>query len=62
MNFLLKFTKTKLVFRKPNKKSILIYDRLSEDYSKCLFPKKNCEFMDVRYESINIYVLLTKVT
>lgn len=57
MNFLLKFIKAKWIFKKPNKKNILIYDRHSETFYKFLFSKKNCEFMDVRYESINIYVL-----
>jgi surface carbohydrate biosynthesis protein len=44
------------IFKKPNKKNILIYDRVSEIFSQCLFPKKSYEILDCRYESINIYI------
>jgi len=56
MKFFIKLTKAKWVFKKPNKKNILIYDRSSEEYSRYLFSRKSCEILDVRYESINIYV------
>ena len=56
MNLFFKLIKAKWVFNKPNKKNILIYDRHSVDYSQFLFSKKNCEILDVRYESINAYV------
>jgi len=57
MNNLLKLIKAKWTFIKPNKKKILIYDKHSENYSRYLFPKKDCEVLDVRYESINIYII-----
>ena len=56
MKFFLKLIKAKWIFKKPNKKNILIYDRFSEDYSRYLFSRKSCEILDVRYESINIYI------
>jgi len=56
MGFFLNLIKTKWIFKKPNKKNILIYDRESEAYSRYLFPQSSCEILDVRYESINIYV------
>ena len=50
--------KAKWIFTKPKKNKVLIYDSQSEQYSKYLFKKKDCEFLDVRYESFNIYVLI----
>ena len=47
----------KWTFEKPNKKNILIYDRVSESFSRYLFPRKSYEILDCRYESINIYIL-----
>ena len=58
MYFLFKFIKAKWIFKKPQKKNILIYDRHSEEFAKLLFSKKNYDFLDVRYESVNIYVLI----
>lgn len=58
MYFLFKFIKAKWIFKKPQKKNILIYDRHSEEFAKLLFLKKNYDFLDVRYESVNIYVLI----
>ena len=49
--------KAKWIFTRPKKNKVLIYDSQSEQYSKYLFKKKDCEFLDVRYESFNIYVL-----
>ena len=59
MNFFLQLIKAKWIFKKPNKKKILVYDRYTETlaFSQILFPKTNYEILDVRYESINIYVL-----
>ena len=50
--------KAKWIFTKPKKNKVLVYDRQSEQSSKYLFKKKDCEFLDVRYESFNIYVLI----
>ena len=59
MNIFLKLIKIKLIFRKPNKKDILIYDRMTEErgFARILFSKKSYQILDCRYESINIYVL-----
>ena len=57
MKLLLKLIKAKWIFKKPNKKKVLIYDHESEKFSRILFSKNNCEFLDVRYESINLYIL-----
>ena len=63
MNILINLIKAKWIFSKPKKKNILIYDRHSEDYSKYLFKKQDCEIYDTRFESINLYVgLLTLKT
>ena len=46
----------KCIFKKPNKKKILIYDGYSESFARCFFPKKSYEILYCRYESINIYI------
>ena len=58
MVFFLNLIKAKWVFKKPGRKKILVYDRVSESFSKIIFPKNDYEILDVRYESINMYVLL----
>jgi len=52
------FIFSKWIFNKPNKKKVLIYDRESEDFWQVFFSKNICANLDVRYESINIYVFL----
>lgn len=48
----------KFFFLKPPKKKILIFDRQFDNYSFFkLFKKNDCEILDVRYESLNIYVI-----
>lgn len=51
--------KIKIILSKPLKKKILIFDKegSSTKYYK-MFYKKNCTVLDVRGESINIYVVL----
>ena len=56
MNILLDLLRAKWVFTKPKNRRILIYDRQSEDYSRYLFRKKDCEILDVRRERLNLYV------
>ncbi len=56
MFIILKFIKAKWIFKKPSKKKILIYDGVTR--AEVIFPKKNYEILHVRYESINLYVLL----
>ena len=58
MNILLDLLRAKWVFVKPKNRKILIYDRHSEDYSKYLFRKKDCEILDARHESLYLYVFL----
>ena len=59
MNLFIKIIKAKWIFTKPNKKNILIYDRMTEErgFASILFSKKNYQVLDSRYESINIYVI-----
>tara|TARA_B100000700_G_C14960460_1_gene816176 strand:+ start:199 stop:1269 length:1071 start_codon:yes stop_codon:yes gene_type:complete len=59
MNFFLQLIKARWIFKKPSKKKILVYDRFSETFAQILFPKIDYEILDVRYESINIYVLVS---
>ena len=51
----------KFFFKKPTKKKILVYDRASEKFAEILFKKKDYSFYDVRYESINFYVIFNTI-
>lgn len=54
----IKLLNAKFVFSKPEQKRILIFDRVSERFIITMkLKKKNYSFLDVRYESINLYVL-----
>ena len=57
MRLFINLVRAKWIFKKPNKKNILVYDRFSEKFSCHLFPKNSCEFLDARYESINLYIM-----
>ncbi len=59
MSHLSKLITSKWVFLKPNKKKILIYDRVSKDFLNVFFNKNDYEVLDVRYESINFYVIIS---
>ena len=49
----------KFYFLPPKKKKILIFDRhFDQDSFFKLFNKKECSILDVRYESINLFILL----
>ena len=47
-------------FLKNQQKKILVYDRASEKFAEILF-KKDYSFYDVRYESINFYVIFNTI-
>ena len=49
---------SKWFFKKPSKKKILLFDKISNRFSEHLFSKNSYETLDMRYESINIYILL----
>lgn len=52
----------KFFFCKPQKKKVLIFDRESvNNFFLKLFKKNDYEILDVRYESINIYVIFTVI-
>jgi len=57
-----KIINIKLIFTKPNKKKFLIYDRVGFEFGgrffNLFFSEKQYEILDVRYETINIYVIL----
>ena len=57
MNIIKRFIKFKFFWRKPAERNILVYDRVSEKFANILFSKNSYSFYDVRFESINIYVL-----
>ena len=56
-NILKRLFNSKFVFTKPKQKKVLIYDREREHFCKIFFSNKSYEFLDSRYESINIYVI-----
>ena len=58
MKEILKLILAKWIFKKPKKKFFLIYDRHGLHFLTFLVKKKTFEILDVRYESVNFYVLL----
>lgn len=56
LNQFIKIMKAKWFFFKPNKKKLLVYDL--PDIFKRFIAKKNYETLDVRFQSINFYILL----
>jgi len=48
----------KFIFFKPKRKKYLIFDRAGSKILKTCILKKNIHTLDVRYESINIYILI----
>ncbi|MDC1476391.1 hypothetical protein N8084_02715 [Pelagibacteraceae bacterium] len=58
LKILKKIITIKLVFTKPYKKKVLVYDRTGERFYNLFFSKKDYEILDVRYESLNMYVML----
>ena len=58
MDYLKKIFNFKIFVTKPKQNKILVYDSVSEKFANILFSKNSYSFYDVRFESINIYVLL----
>ena len=48
----------KWIFQKPKKKNILIYDKESDKRLYLIYKKEDCEILSVRYESVNLYIIL----
>ena len=65
MNFLklIKLLKANYTFKKPYKKKILVFDRecIKNEIATKLFKKSEYEILDIRYEKINLYVLLNVI-
>lgn len=57
-NKLKKILKISLKLKKPNKKKVLIFDRhsIENGLGSIFFKKEEYEILDVRYESLNLYV------
>lgn len=55
------YGKTKIRFSKPKKKEILIYDNESKLLVGYIFDLSNCEVLHVRYEEINLYIVLKTI-
>jgi surface carbohydrate biosynthesis protein len=56
-----KFFNVRYSFIKPQKKDILIYDYQSWDFAEIIFSREKYDFLYVRYEQINLYVLAISV-
>tara|TARA_Y100001970_G_scaffold61123_1_gene78011 strand:- start:7407 stop:8507 length:1101 start_codon:yes stop_codon:yes gene_type:complete len=57
MRLILKVLNAEWILKKPYKKDVLIYDKKSSDFADLFFKKKSCEFLCVRFESINLYII-----
>ena len=58
MKEILKLILAKWILKKPKKNFFLVYDREGFEILSYLIKKKTFEILDVRYESVNFYVLL----
>lgn len=60
-SILILLIKAKWIFKKPKSKKVLIYDSESvrNGFATYFFKRDSYEVFDVRYESINVYILLT---
>lgn len=56
INLMINFFKIKFTFRQPQKKKILLYDGVTENYIKEIF--KNYSIFYNRWEEINLYVFI----
>ena len=57
-NFFFIFLKIKLELKIIKKKDILIYDEYTADYAKPFFKESITELLDIRYNRINLLILL----
>jgi surface carbohydrate biosynthesis protein len=58
LNFFLIVIKIKLEFKFIKKKDLLIYDEYTADYARPFFKESVAEFLDIRYNKINLAILL----
>ncbi|MBD1172647.1 hypothetical protein IDG78_03825 [Pelagibacterales bacterium SAG-MED05] len=61
LKYLIIFLKASYTIIPPKKNKILIYDRLSIKFAKVLFKKNSFITYDVRYESINLFILFSTI-
>ena len=57
-SFILKLLKIKWKFKKPPQKKFLIYDKESKSLASFFFNEDDCHILNIRYEEINLYVLV----
>ena len=58
ISFLKKIFKARLVIKKPQEAEVLVYEETSLPSAKILFNKYRLSVISVRYEEINLYILL----
>jgi surface carbohydrate biosynthesis protein len=58
LNFLFIVLKARLEFKIIKKKDILIYDEYTAEYAKSFFKESSTELLDIRYNRINLLILL----
>ena len=58
ISFLKKIFKARLVIKKPQEADVLVYEETSLPAAKILFDKYRLSIISVRYEEINLYILL----
>ena len=57
-SFIMKLFKIRWKFKKPPQKKVLIYDKRSKSLAPFLFKEDECHTLYVRYEEINLYILI----
>lgn len=53
--------KTKFIFKKPQKKDVLIYDKNSSEFILKYIKLRKVSILDTRFETINLYILLQSI-
>ena len=60
-SFIMKLFKIRWKFKKPPQKKVLIYDKESKSLAPFLFKEDECHTLYVRYEEINLYILIKTI-
>lgn len=61
LNFFFIFFNAKFEFKVIRKKNVLIYDEYTAGYAKPFFKKSITELLDIRYNRINLYIILKAI-
>ena len=61
MKKIIKIFKSKIIFKRPERKNFLILDSVQSDIFKNYINLNEVNFLDTRYESLNIFIILKMI-